>query len=295
MTTPQHPVNPLAPVSDYQPPSANQPDPRQADTGSDRPDAAGQMVALLRSELRKTYSTAAWWALLIPAALLSLLVNLATAQGNGLAFTPGLGMALALGSFSSKLAVIYGVICASSEFRHRTITTSFLTAPGRVQLIMAKAVVAGLVGAVYGAVSAIAGILGAMFAGGLSGGVPENLLAVCGVAVVTFALWAALGVGVATLLSSQLAAIVAVLVYLLLVEQVVSGLVSLSGLGQIESYMPGGAANTALTELANEGTLAGTLLGAGTTPWWLALLIFAGYAVLAVLAGAAVAQRRDVT
>jgi ABC-type transport system involved in multi-copper enzyme maturation permease subunit len=115
------------------------------------------------------------------------------------------------------------------------------------------------------------------------------------VAVVTFALWGVLGVGVATLLSSQLAAIVAVLVYLLLVEQVVSGLVSLSGLGQIESYMPGGAANTALTDLANEGTLAGTLLGSGTTPWWLALLIFAGYAALAVLAGAAVAQRRDIT
>jgi ABC-type transport system involved in multi-copper enzyme maturation permease subunit len=270
-------------------------DPHHGDAGSARPELITQMLALLRSELRKTYSTAAWWALLIPAAVLSLLVNLATAQGNGLAFTPALGMALALGSFSSKLAVVYGVICASAEFRHRTITTSFLTAPGRPLLIVAKAVVAGLVGAVYGAVSAIAGLLGAMFAGGLSGGVPENLLAVCAVAVVTFALWGILGVGVATLLSSQLAAIVAVLVYLLLVEQVVSGLVSLSGLGQIESYMPGGAASTALTELANEGTLAGTLLGGGNVPWWLALMIFAGYAAVAVLAGAAVTQRRDIT
>jgi len=306
MTSPQHPpnppgpVNPIAPVSDYQHPDPTRADPNRP--GADRPgtrpagpEMLGQFVALLRSELRKTYSTAAWWALLIPAALLSLLVNLATGQGNGLAFSPGLGMALALGSFSSKLAVVYGVVCASSEFRHRTITTSFLTAPGRAQLIVAKAVVAGLVGAVYGAVSGIAGILGAMFAGGLSGGVPENLLAVCAVAVLTFALWGALGVGVATMMSSQLAAIVAVLVYLLLVEQVVSGLVSLGGWGQIESYMPGGAANTALTELASEGTLAGTLLGGGTTPWWLALLIFAGYAVLAVLAGAAIAQRRDVT
>jgi ABC-type transport system involved in multi-copper enzyme maturation permease subunit len=253
------------------------------------------MMALLRSELRKTYSTAAWWALLVPAALLSLLVNLATAQGNALAFTPGLGMAIALGSFSSKLAVVYGVICASSEFRHRTITTSFLTAPGRPQLIVAKAAVAGLVGAVYGAVSAIAGLLGAMLAGGLSSGVPGNLIAVSAVAVVTFALWGVLGVGVATLLSSQLAAIVAVLVYLLLVEQVVSWMVSLIGLGQIESYMPGGAANTALTGLAGEGTLAGTLMGAGTLPWWLGLLIFAGYAAVALLGGAAVAQRRDIT
>jgi hypothetical protein len=253
------------------------------------------MVALLRSELRKTYSTSAWWALLIPAALLSLLVNLVTAQANGLAFTAGLGMAVALGSFSSKLAVIYGVICASSEFRHRTITTSFLTASGRPQLIVAKAVVAGLVGAVYGAVSALAGLLGVLFAGGAATGVPDNLLAVCLVAVVTFALWGVLGVGVATLLTSQLAATVAVLVYLLLVEQVVSELADWGGLGRIGPYLPGGAANSALTSLASEGTLAGTLLSGGNVPWWLALLIFAGYATVAVLGGAAVAQRRDVT
>lgn len=295
MTTPINPQHPI-PMNPHIGGDIDNADPHRGDAGSSRPELLTQMPALLRSELRKTYSTSAWWALLIPAAVLSLLVNLATAQGNGLAFTPGLGMALALGSFSSKLAVVYGVVCASSEFRHRTITTSFLTAPGRPQLIVAKAIVAGLVGAVYGAVSAIVGLLGALAAGGLAGGVPaDNLLAVCGVAVVTFALWGVLGVGVATLLSSQLAAIVAVLVYLLLVEQVVSGLVSLSGLGQIEPYMPGGAANTALTELANEGTLAGTLLGDSTLPWWLALLIFAGYAAAAVLAGAAVAQRRDVT
>lgn len=302
MTIPQNPQPPFNPVGQpgggFNAPDARGPQSDRAGAGragSPGPALAGEMVLLLRSELRKTYSTAAWWALLIPAALLSLLVNLVTAQGNALAFTPGLGMAIALGSFSSKLAVVYGVICASSEFRHRTITTSFLTASGRPQLIVAKAVVAGLVGAVYGAVSGIAGLLGAMFAGGLSVGLPPNLLSVCGLAVVTFALWGVLGVGVATLLSSQLAAIVAVLVYLLLVEQVVSWIISLSGLGQIEPYMPGGAANTALTELASEGTLAGTLMSGGTLPWWLALLIFAGYAVVAVLSGAAVAQRRDIT
>jgi ABC-type transport system involved in multi-copper enzyme maturation permease subunit len=298
MTIPQNPLNPMGQQPSgggFNRPDAGRAESDQGGATSPAPEPAGQMVALLRSELRKTYSTAAWWALLIPAALLSLLVNLATAQGNALAFTPGLGMAIALSSFSSKLAVVYGVICASSEFRHRTITTSFLTAPGRAQLIVAKAAVAGLVGAVYGAVSAIVGLLGAMLAGGLSSGVPGNLIAVSAVAVVTFALWGVLGVGVATLLSSQLAAIVAVLVYLLLVEQVVSWMVSLSGLGQIESYMPGGAANTALTGLASEGTLAGSLMGGGTLPWWMALLIFAGYAVVAVLGGAAVAQRRDVT
>ena len=269
--------------------------PRQSECGNPAAAAAQELLGQLRAELRKTYSTHVWWMLLAPAALLSLLVNLATAQGGGLAFGTGLGMALALGTFSSKLAVVYGVVCASGEFRHHTITTSYLTAPGRSLLITAKALVASLVGAVYAVVSALVGLLGAMSGGALSDGQADVLLAVCATAMVTFALWAVLGVGVATLLRNQLAAIVGVLVYLLLVEQLVVGLASLTGFGEIEDYLPGGAAGAALTGLAGEGGLGTGLLGSAVLPWWLALLVFGGYAVVALLAGAAVAQRRDVT
>jgi ABC-2 type transport system permease protein len=253
-----------------------------------------EVLAQLRSELRKTTSTKLWWALLLPAALLSLLVNLATAQGGALAFTSGLGMALALGSFSGKFAVVYGVICAATEFRHRTITTSYLAEPRRVIVLGAKAAVAGGVGALYAVAASIAGVLGVLIGGGMPDAQPDSLFGVCAVAVLTFALWAMLGVGVATLLNNQLAAIVTVLLYLLLVEQIIVGLASLFDLGPIEDYLPGGAANAALSDLANVGSLGG-LLGGGTLPWWLALLVFAGYALLAVLAGAAAAQRRDVT
>ena len=253
-----------------------------------------EVLAQLRSEVRKTTSTKLWWALLIPAALISLLVNLATTQGGALAFTSGLGMALALGSFASKLAVVYGVICAATEFRHRTITTGYLAEPRRFIVVGAKATVAGGVGAVYALAASTAGLVGVLIGGGMPDAQPGSLFEVCGVAVLTFALWAVLGVGVAFVLNNQLAAIVTVLLYLLLVEQIVVGMATLFGLGPIEDYLPGGAANAALTDLANAGSLGG-LLGGGTLPWWLALLVFAGYALLAVLAGAAAAQRRDVT
>jgi ABC-type transport system involved in multi-copper enzyme maturation permease subunit len=253
-----------------------------------------QVLAQLRSELRKTTSTTLWWALLIPAALLSLLVNLATTQGGALAFTSGLGMALALGSFASKFAVVYGVICAATEFRHRTVTTSYLAEPRRVIVVGAKAVVAGGVGALYAVAASAAGLLGVLMGGGMPDAQPDSLFEVCAVATLTFALWAVLGVGVAFLLNNQLAAIVTLLLYLLLVEQILVGVASLFGVGPIEDYLPGGAANTALTDLASAGSLGG-LLGGGTLPWWLALLVFAGYALLALVAGAAAAQRRDVT
>lgn len=255
---------------------------------------ASELLAQLRSELRKTYSTRLWWALLLPAALLSLLVNLATTQGGALAFTSGVGMALALGSVSSMLAVVYGVICAAAEFRHRTITTSYLAEPRRAVVIGAKATVAAAVGAVYAVASALAGLLGVLLGGGFPDTQPQALFEVCGAAVLTFALWAVFGVGIATLLNNQLAAIVTVLLYLLLVERIIVGLASLFGLGDIREYLPGGAADTVLTDLATAGSL-GDLLGGATMPWWLALLIFAGYAVAAVVAGAAAAQRRDIT
>ena len=252
------------------------------------------LLGLLVAELRKMLSTSAWWALLVPAGLIALLVTLITAEAAGLAFTPSLAQSLALGSFSAKFAVVLGLVCATAENRHRTLATSYLTAPGRPQLLVAKVVVAAVLGAGYGLFSALFGLLGMVFGGGqLTGGDFGSVLEVSAVALVVFALWAVLGVGLGTLVNNQLAAIVGVLVYLLLVEQIIGGLASLSNLGRIDDYLPGGSATASLTGLAGSEPFGGGF-GAFGVPWWLALLIFFGYAVVAVLAGAAAAQRRDI-
>lgn len=255
----------------------------------------GTLVNLVVSETRKTLSTAAWWALLVSAGLLSALVTLVTAEAGGLAFTPSLAQAIALGSFAAKFAVVFGLVCASAEYRHRTITTSYLTAPGRPQLLVAKVVVAAVMGAVYAVVAAVLGLLGMLFGGAtVTGSDLGTVVEVSAAAILVLALWAVLGVGLGTLINNQLAAIVSVLVYLLLVEQIISGLAALSELGRIDDYLPGGAASAVLTGLSGEGLFGGAFSGM-TLPWWVALLIFLGYAVVAVLAGAAGAQRRDIT
>ncbi|MDT7670785.1 MAG: type transport system permease protein [Pseudonocardiales bacterium] len=259
--------------------------------------SAPALLGLLVAEFRKMMSTAAWWALMLPAALIALLVTWVTAAAAGLAFTPSLAQALALGSFAAKFAVVLGLVCATSENRHRTLTTSYLTAPGRPQLLLAKIVVGALFGAACAVFSALFGLLGMLIGGGggaVSGTEFSSVLAVSAVSVLVFALWAVLGVGLGTLINNQLAAIVGVLVYLLLVEQIISGLASLSNFGRIDDYLPGGSASASLTGLAGSEPFGGSFSGLGL-PWWLALLIFFGYAVVAVLAGAAAAQRRDVT
>lgn len=252
------------------------------------------LLGLVRAETRKTLSTSSWWALLIPAGLLGMLVTLIMAAGSGLGFSPSFAQLIGLDFFSAKFAVLFGAVCATAEYRHRTITTSFLTAAGRAQLVLAKTVVAAVVGAGYGVVCAACGLLGMVLGGGdLSGGT-GSALRLSAMAVLLFALWAVLGVGVGMLISNQLAAIVLVLVYLMLAEKMLVNLVALGDFGHIDDYVPGGAATATLNQLADDGLLGGGLT-ASSSPWWATLLVFAGYAVLAVLAGTAVAQRRDVT
>lgn len=253
------------------------------------------LLGLVAAEFRKALSTSAWWALLAPAALISLLVTLIQAEFGGLAFLPSLAQAFALGSFAAKFAVVFGLVCATAEYRHRTIVTSYLTAPGRAQLLVAKVVIAAAAGVVYALICALFGLAGMLLGGGSVGGADlTGVVQVSAVSLLTFALWAVLGVGVGTLVSNQLAAILCVLIYLLLVETIISGLAAVSGLGHIDGYLPGGSATASLTGLAESSPFASTFSGL-TLPWWIALLIFVGYTVLAVLAGAAAALRRDVT
>ena len=252
------------------------------------------LLGLVRAEARKTLSTSAWWALLIPAGLLGMLVTLIMAAGGGLGFSPSFAQMIALDFFSAKFAVVFGAVCATAEYRHRTITTSYLTAAGRAQLVLAKAVVAAVVGAGYGVASAACGLLGMVLGGGDMSGGTGAVLRLSAMAVLLFALWAVLGVGVGMLISNQLAAIVLVLVYLMLAEKMVVNLVALGDFGHIDDFVPGGAATATLNQLADDGLLGGTLT-TSTSPWWVTLPVFAGYAALALLGGAAVAQRRDVT
>lgn len=252
------------------------------------------LLALLVSEVRKTTSTAAWWALLVPAVVLCTLVGLALAEIGGLTFSAPAPQALALSSFGSKFALVFGVVCASSEFRHRTVTTSYLTSPGRPQMLLAKVVVAGVVGAGYGLACSVLGLLGMLVGGGeISGQEYTALLEIGAVGMVVFALWSVIGVGIGTLIDNQVGAILGVLVYLLIVEGLMTGIAKFTDAGQIDEYLPGGAAAWALQGLVDSG---GFSLSVGSPlPWWLALLIFFGYALVAVLAGAAVAQTRDIT
>ena len=255
------------------------------------------LLALIVSEYRKAMSTAAWWALLLPAALISLLIGFIVAKTGGLSYTAPMALALALEIFGSKFAAIFGVVCASAEYQHRTITTSHLVSSGRPQLLVAKALFAAAVGAGYAVVCSLFAVLGILTGEPSSSEDLGNTVGVVVVAMVVFALWSVLGVGLGALLASQLGAIVGLLLYLLFVEGVLSFAAKLGGFDHFGDYLPGGAAAASLSTLASssESGLGALFNTAEQLPWGISLIIFFVYTALIYAAGMAVAQARDIT
>ena len=166
---------------------------------------------LVRAEVRKVTSTKVWWALLIAPALLALLIGVGGTALAGLpsadqlsslggTLPPIMGVALTVAaSVASTFALCVGIIGAAGENRHRTATTTYLTAPGRLPVLVAKLVVHGGVGALYGVVVVAATSLGGALAGlgGASGASfppPGTYLAVALLTVLVLTLWAVLGV-----------------------------------------------------------------------------------------------------
>src|SRR6185312_1612021 len=101
-------------------------------------------------------------------------------------------------------AAVYGTVVAAGEFRHRTITTAYLTAGGRGRVLAGKLAAGACVGALYAVVAVLVGI-GAGVLGQGAGPVPgaEALAGVAAVGVTVAALWGVVGAALGILLANQ--------------------------------------------------------------------------------------------
>jgi ABC-type transport system involved in multi-copper enzyme maturation permease subunit len=272
------------------------------------------MGGLLRAELRKTSSTKLWWALLIPVAGLSILINLFGGLFTAAAPVDDATLPLLLGSLAYALglttvfAALQGIVAAAGEFRHRTITTTYLTAPGRGRVLLAKMAVSGATGALYAAVAVLVGVLAGL-AGQAGTAFPGlgPLLAVTAIGMVVAALWSALGAALGTAIGNQVGALVGALVYMLLGELLLSALLNRADsptVPRLTPYLPVNAGDIAIYDIPAR-VLAGPEFGpavvetlAGVTappPWWGAVLVLAAWTAAAAATAWVVGGRRDVT
>ncbi len=252
------------------------------------------MQRLIAAEFRKLSTTWLWlWLLLAAVALTALYVSL-TIVFQHLASNPtpplssGAGQRTLFedGNAAEPLIAILGTIGITGEFRHKTVVATFLATPRRGRVVIAKMVTYGLTGMGYAIVCnaaalaigwpwlATEGIHVSPFANGIP--------AAQGGVVIAVALYGVIGVGLGALVREQVWTVVALLVYMLVVEPVLLGI---QAFHTWATYLPGGAAN-ALTQVVN---------GTKYLRPWQGGLVLAGYGVAFALAGARLTLRRDVT
>jgi ABC-2 type transport system permease protein len=135
-------------------------------------------------------------------------------------------------------ALLVGVVILTTEYRHGTVTQTFLAVPKRERVLGAKvlaAVIAGATLAAVGVAVALAIAVPWLAAVGRSPSLAEaGLAGDVGRVLLASALWAALGVAVGGVVRNQAGAVAAPLVWFLVAEPLVGLLVD--GVGD---YLPG--------------------------------------------------------
>ncbi|MFJ4159859.1 ABC transporter permease subunit [Microbacterium testaceum] len=269
------------------------------------------LVTATRSEYTKQFTTVGWWVLAIvlvayvgftAAALAFVFGGVASGEltgANGPAVSSEGVPALV---YSSATAVGYvfplliGTLMVTTEFRHKTLTPTFLSTPRRGVVLVGKFIVGIVVGLLYGVLGSIAAV--AAGAGVLSiFGIDSELgrsdtWVLIGRMLLAFALWALVGIGVGTVVRNQVAAIVIVLAVTLFIEPIVrtiGGLVE--GFGGVVKWFPS-AASDALV-----GQTIFSTMGTGNNSsleWWAGGLVLLGYAVVFLVIGLFTTWRRDI-
>jgi ABC-2 type transport system permease protein len=274
---------------------------------------------LIKAEFRKVLSTKVWWALLIPSAVLALVTNLGfTAIESAAQSLPDASMHIPLGylslsssfGFTNIFASIFGALSMASEYRHRSITTTYLTG-SRDGVYGAKLVVYGIFGLGYGVITLAAATLGVVIPGD-SNAFPNAgdwlLLSLIGTVVI--ALWTLLGVGIGGLISSPIAVVLALPLYGVIGEKLLALIFSASGAPGGANYLPVQSSVDSVTSLSAQmftdqlklpsdspafDQVKDAFNSANLPHWWVAGLVFIGYTAVFCVLGWVVSRKRNIT
>lgn len=188
-------------------------------------------------------------------------------------------------------AIILGILIMAGEFRHGTAVATFLAAPKRAHVLIAKLVVAALMGVVLQLFAALASIGAGLFALSFfeDAASPSDtvFLNVTLAAMLSGAVLALVGVAIGSLIRNQLIAIVSTLVWLFVLEPVMLLLFVDAG-----KWFPTGAITGMLAlDLGNSGIPLDT--DAYLSPGTSALLLL-GYGAVFAVTALVTSLRRDI-
>ena len=197
--------------------------------------------------------------------------------------------------FGLLIVMLLGIVVVTSEFFHQTVTTTFLTAPHRTAVMMAKLIAAGVLALLFWLGTTLLNlavgplILNATDVGAhLGDGAVWRAGALNGLA---YLLWSVLGGGLGVLIRSQIGATVTgILLYLggAIGAAIAIGLLAAKfgdWINQLQLLVP---------SLASGLMVSGTDIP-GNPPRWAGAAVLIGYAVVAGAIGVLTIRRRDIS
>ncbi|MRG59807.1 ABC transporter permease subunit [Agromyces sp. CFH 90414] len=268
----------------------------------------------LGAEFQKVLTTRMWWLLAILLAVYVafmagglgalftwLAANPQDAAESGGAPLPSMDLAPLLYSFASTIGYVFplllGALAVTGEFRHKTLTPTFLAEPNRSLVLAAKFVSGLIVGALLGVIAYAVSV--GSGAAALAGFGLETSLdssdtwAVIGRGVLAMALWGGIGVGLGVLIPNQVAAVVIVIAFTQFLEPILRFAASLNEVtANIGRFLPGAASDAlvgaSFYSIASFG-------GVELLEWWQGGLVLFGLAVVLAVIGGATTWRRDIS
>jgi len=267
------------------------------------------MGGSVKAEFRKFFTTRMWWGMAIgvflAGALLSLFFALLVAGARGAAGpgsvpSPGLDSTAMVstvytGGLSTAylLTLVVGVMAIGSEYRHKTITSTFLSTPKRVRVMVAKVISLLGIGAFYGVVF----LVGSVGVGGTAIAIkgfsplPEAgpIARALALSLLVLGLWSLVGLGAGILIPNQVAAILIAVGAAWILEPLLGFLLSLVSWGKsIVPYMPSQATSAMVGQINTSATV-------HLLTWWAGALVLVVYAAVLAGIGSLLTIRRDVT
>ena len=257
------------------------------------------MTTLARSEIKKILSLRYWWALAVAPVVVALVtasftrpVVEALAERADAAVDVNLvSTAVAVGGPTTVALIfvaLFGANAAGNEFTYSTITTTFLTTRGRDAVIAAKLGVVAAFAVGYAlAVQVVA--VGAMLLFTRDFSFTTDLFAMCGVGIVTCALWALIGAAVTLLAGSHMIGALSVIGWFVFGEWILRALAYSIGADGIGRALPVSATLGVLVNAAPSIDVD------WLSSWPSAAMILAAWVIALVGAGWLRTRMRDIT
>jgi len=239
------------------------------------------VIGQTRAEVLKLRSTRTTLGLAIGLFALLLLTVLLTGLLTStveLAQTDNQRDLLGLGGIATLFTALTGLLLVTSEFRFGTIRSTVLVTPRRSHVVLGKVVAAAVAGlAMGGAAVLLAYAIGYVCLSGrdvpiaLSGGEEAQLL--LGLLAST-ALWGVIGVGLGAIVRNQVGAVIGLLAWVFVVENLLFNLVPSVG-----RFVPSQAMNALIGSTADH--LVAPAAGGALLVAWAAVLVAIGSALVA--------------